>query len=700
MKRHQHRGINKMRGLRVLIVEDSEDDALLLERHLRRGDYQPFVKRVETRETMLAALQTQPWDIILSDHSLPHFGSMDALTLLQKESIDIPFIMVSGTVGEDRAVEIMKAGAHDYIMKDNLRRLVPAVERELREANIRRQRQAVENERARLSSILEATPDLVAIMDLEGRIHYMNQAGRQWLGFIKKNHYAGASLLAHYPLWTASLIRDTAIPAALREGVWEGEAVILNPSGGEIPVSQVILSHRNALNQVEFLSTIARDISERKHYEQELQYRVTHDTLTHLPNRILLRDRLIQVLAHAKRNQRLTAVLFLDVDNFKQINDGLGHLTGDKCLRTLAHHLAGCIRESDTLGRYGGDEFLIILSDLRSYSDVETLIKKIRATVSQPLKLNNNDVFITLSIGVSLYPQDGDDEEALLKTADAAMHTAKHSSPGQCRYYRPEMNVRGSELLALETDLHRALEREEFVLYYQPQLDVTTGQITAVEALIRWQHPNRGLVSPRDFIPLLEQTGLIEEVGKWGLNTACRQAKAWHSQGYPIRMAVNCSARQFQQHFLDIVHQILQKQSLDPAYLELEVTESVVMQDTQSATYILQRLKEMGVTLAIDDFGTGYSSLAYLKRFPIHSLKIDCSFVRDVTKNEEDAAIAETILLLGNSLGLEVVAEGVETEAQMRFFQDRHCHRIQGYWIGRPMPAKDLFPLITGRNNP
>ncbi|ADJ28276.1 response regulator receiver modulated diguanylate cyclase/phosphodiesterase with PAS/PAC sensor(s) [Nitrosococcus watsonii C-113] len=688
-----------MRKLRVLLVEDSEDDALLLERHLRRSGYQPAVTRVETRETMLTALQAQSWDIILSDHSLPHFGSMEALNLLQQAGIDIPFIMVSGTVGEDRAVEIMRAGAHDYIMKGNLSRLVPAVERELREANIRWQRQAVENEHARLSSILEATPDLVAIMDLTGRIHYMNRAGCQWLGFTEKNHYMGASLLDHYPSWTAALMQNTAIPTALRVGVWEGEAVMLNGKGAEIPISQVLLSHRNASHQVEFLSTIVRDISERKHYEQELQYRVTHDTLTHLPNRVLLRDRLTQVLAHAKRNQRLAAVLFLNVDNFKQINDALGHLAGDKCLRALARHLASCIRASDTLGRYGSDEFLVILSDLYSPSDVEAIIKKIRAATSHPLALNNSDVFVTLSIGVSLYPQAGDDEETLLKTSHIAMHNAKRHGPGQSRYYLPEMNSRGDELLALETDLRRALEREEFVLHYQPQLEVTTGQITAVEALIRWQHPHRGLVPPRDFIPLLEQTGLIEEVGEWVLETACKQAKSWHSEGYPIRIAVNCSARQFQQHFLDSVRRILQKYALHPSYLELEVTESVVMQDMQSTTYILQRLKEMGVTLAIDDFGTGYSSLAYLKRFPVHSLKIDHSFVRDITNNEEDAAIAETILLLGNSLKLEVVAEGVETGTQMRFFQDRHCHRIQGYWIGRPMPANDLFSLMAGKNN-
>lgn len=682
-----------MPELRALIVEDSEDDALLIVHQLQRGGYQPLVQQVDTLAAMFKALETQSWDIVLSDYNMSGFNAIDSLALMRKTGIDIPFIAISGTVGEDRAVEIMKAGAHDFILKNNLSRLVPAIERELGDAEARRQHRAAENERARLNSILEATPDLVAITDLTGCIHYINQAGSRWFTDSSR-----MSLFDYYPPWAAALMRDTAIPTALREGVWEGETAILKPCGLEIPVSQVLLSHRGAHNQVEFLSTIARDISERKRYEQELRYQVTHDSLTRLPNQVLLRDRLAQSLAHARRNQCLVAVLFLDIDNFKQINDALGHTVGDNCIRAVAHHLASCIRISDTLGRYSGDEFLIILSDLHEVSDVEGIIGKICTVLGQPLKLNNNDVFITLSIGVSLYPRDGKDEEALLKASDTAMYTAKRIGRGQFRYYLPEMNFRGRELLTLETELRRALKREEFVLHYQPQLDLNTSQITAVEALIRWQHRERGLIPPKDFIPLLEQTGFIKEVGDWVLETACQQTKVWHAQGYPIRIAVNCSTRQFQSHLLDTVCQVIDKHLLDPACLEIEVTESVVMQDVQYATSVLQHLKEMGVTLAIDDFGTGYSSLAYLKRFPIHSLKIDCSFVRGIPDDKGDAAIAETILLLGHSLGLEVVAEGVETEIQTRFFQERHCHRIQGYWISRPMPAQDLLPLIAARN--
>ncbi|QBQ56047.1 putative bifunctional diguanylate cyclase/phosphodiesterase [Nitrosococcus wardiae] len=687
-----------MRELRALIIEDSEDDATLLIHQLQRTGYQLFVKRVETREAMLEALQKQHWDIVLSDYTMPRFSTLEALVLLHEHGLDIPFIMVSGTVGEDRAVEVMKAGAHDYIMKNNLSRLLPAVERELREAESRRQRQAADNERIRLSSILEITPDFVAITDLKGRIHYINRAGRQWLGLDEENRCPMTLLADYQPSWTAALMENSAIPYALEEGVWEGEMAILDSEGLEIPVSQVILSHQNQQNQLEFLSTIARDIRERKHYEQELQHQVTHDALTHLPNRILLRDRLSRALANAKREQHLIAVLFLDIDNFKQINDALGHLAGDSCLRMVSQRLVQCIRTSDTVGRYGGDEFLIILSNLHTPSDVEIIVKKIRATLSQPFRINGNDVFITLSIGASLYPRDGGDEENLLKSSDTAMCTAKHTGRDQFRFYAPKMKDRGRELLALETDLRRALEREEFILHYQPQLDLSTNQITTVEALVRWQHAQRGLVSPGDFIPLLEQTGLIIEVGNWILETACKQAQAWWACGYPLRIAVNCSAHQFQQYLLDTVHQLLQKHSLNPACLELEVTESVVMQDVQYATHILEHLKAMGVTLAIDDFGTGYSSLAYLKRFPIHSLKIDHSFVHELSDDSEDAAIAEAIVLLGHSLDLEVVAEGVESEAQARFFQNHQCHRIQGYWIGRPMPAENLFPLIESRN--
>lgn len=688
-----------MHELRALIIEDSEDDAELLIHQLQRGGYRLLVRRVDTREDMLEALQEQSWDIAFSDYTMPHFGTLEALALLHEHGLDIPFIMISGTVGEARAVEVMRAGAHDYIMKDNLSRLIPAVERELREAQSRRQRQAADNERIRLSSILEATPDLVAIIDLKGRIHYINRAGRRWLGLGEENRSPMTIFTDYQPPQTAALMQNKAIPAALSEGVWEGEMIILDAAGSEIPVSQVVLSHRDHHNQVEFLSTIARDIRERKHYEQELKHRVTHDALTHLPNRILLRDRLSRALLSAQREEHLVAVLFLDIDNFKQINDALGHLAGDNCLRVVAQRLVKCIRTSDTVGRYGGDEFLIILCDLHAPSDVEIIIKKIRNAFAQPLKLNDNDIYITLSIGASLYPQDDSDEENLLKFSDTAMYTAKHTGRDQFRFYAPEMNDGGRELLALETDLRRALERKEFILHYQPQLDLKTNQIITVEALVRWQHSQRGLVSPGDFIPLLEKTGLIIEVGNWILETACKQAQSWWACGYPIRIAVNCSARQFQQHLLDTVRRLLQEHSLNPAGLELEVTESVVMHDVQYATYILQHLKEMGVTLAIDDFGTGYSSLAYLKRFPIHSLKIDHSFVHDISVNPEDAAIAEAIVLLGHSLDLEVVAEGVESETQVQFFQNLQCHRIQGYWIGRPMPAKDLFPLIEAYNS-
>jgi diguanylate cyclase (GGDEF)-like protein len=684
--------------LHVLVVEDSEDDTCFLVRQLQRGGYQPYVRRVETREAMLEALQAQSWDIVFSDYRMPNFSTLEALTLLQEQGVDIPFIMVSGMVGEDRAVEVMKAGAHDYIMKDNLSRLLPAVKRELREAENRRQRQAADEERARLMSILEATPDLVAVIDLESRIHYLNQAGCQWLGFSQPPPYPTVSLLSYYTPWAATLMQNTAIPTALQAGTWNGELAILNSKGVEIPLSQVILTHQNNRGQIKFLSLIARNITDQKQYEQELQYRVTHDILTHLPNRTLLRDRLAQALASAKRERCLIAILFLDVDNFKQINDALGHLIGDRCLLDVAQRLANCIRMSDTLGRYGGDEFIIILSNVHHLSDVETVIKKIHAEFTQPLKLNGNDIVVTLSIGVSLYPQDGIDEESLLQASDTAMYSAKRNGRNQFRYYLPKMDSRGRELLTLEMELRQALEREEFVLYYQPQLDLSSRQITAVEALIRWQHTKRGLIPPRDFIPILEQTGLIVEVGNWVLDTACTQAQAWHTLGYPLRIAVNCSTRQFQQRLLETVHHTLQRHSLDPTRLELEVTESVVMQDIQNATHILQHLKEMGVTLAIDDFGTGYSSLAYLRRFPIHSLKIDCSFVRDIAHDPEDVAIAETILLLGRSLELEIVAEGVETDVQAQFFQSRQCQRIQGYWVGHPLPAEDLLAFLATRN--
>lgn len=518
-----------MIALNILIIEDSDDDTALAVHALKQAGYEIAHTQVATGADFSRALDVCRWDAIVSDYTVPGFGALEALNILHDSGRDLPFIVISGTVGEERTAEIMKAGAHDFIVKSNLSRLSPAITRELRDAGMRAGKRKIEDEHARIASILEATTDLVAMIDPKGHILYINQAGSDWLGLADK--VEKTCLFDYYPPWAGKLLREAAIPAAIEEGAWQGEAAIVDAGGTDIPVSQVIIAHRKRCDSISYLSTIARDISERKHYEHELRYQLTHDSLTRLPNRVLLMDRTAQAIAAARRNKFLAAVLFLDIDNFKQINDALGHTAGDSCLCEAATRLADCLRGGDTLGRYGGDEFLSILGDLKEAGAVDTVIRKIRAAFQRPVTLDSNEIYLTLSIGVSLYPQDGTDAESLLKYANVAMHSAKRFGRDEFKYYLPAMSVNGKTGLVLESDLRRAIEREEFILHYQPQLDLARNKITAVEALIRWQHPQKGLIPPKDFIPALERTGLIRQVGRKTFCMAVRQAQDWKARG-------------------------------------------------------------------------------------------------------------------------------------------------------------------------
>ncbi|HEC12957.1 MAG TPA: PAS domain S-box protein [Acidiferrobacteraceae bacterium] len=437
---------------------------------------------------------------------------------------------------------------------------------------------------------------------------------------------------------------------------------------------------------------IIQDISERMQNEERLQYLAHHDALTTLPNRVLFTDRLDQSLARTRWHGRAVAVLFLDLDRFKIINDTLGHDVGDRALQALAERLSSCVRDGDTVSRLGGDEFAIVLEDIASADDVAPTARKILDVLSQPFQLDNHEFIITTSIGISLCPFDGKDTQTLLKHADTAMYRAKELGRNTYQFYSADMSAKAFERLNLETNLRHALERDEFVLHYQPQFNLTDGRMVGVEALLRWQHPDLGLVSPIEFIPLLEETGLIVPVGEWVLHAACLQACAWNDDGLkPLRMSVNLSGRQINSpNFIATVEQVLEESKLDPALLELEMTESILMHNIQSTIKTLETISEMGVRFSIDDFGTGYSSLSYLKRFPIDTLKIDRSFIHDLTQDPDDATLVEAIIAMGRALNLNIVAEGVETEMQVKFLRAHNCSVIQGFFISQPLPEKEL----------
>lgn len=446
---------------------------------------------------------------------------------------------------------------------------------------------------------------------------------------------------------------------------------------------------RDSEGRIYRIAGIASDITQRKAAEEKLVYLAHYDSLTGLPNRILFRERLGQALDHARRKNLMIGVMMLGLDRFKVTNDSLGHRVGDLLLKQVAGRLGGCVRGGDTLGRVSGDEFGFILGDLTGTDAARQAARAVLDAFAAPFQLDRGEIYVTASVGISLYPADGDDVEVLIKSADTALHRAKDAGRNNCQFFTAEMNARAQQRMSMENSLRRALERDEFQLYYQPKASLNSGVTTGVEALLRWAHPELGLVSPGDFVPLLEETGLIVPVGEWVFSTACAQIKAWEAAGIqPVPVAINLSSRQFLAGGLgSYVRRLLDEFGVDPQFIELEITESALMANTEEAVHTLQYLESIGVWIAVDDFGTGYSSLSYLRRFPLGALKIDGSFVREIISNAGDAAIVRAIISMANSLGLKVVAEGVETEAQMSFLAANSCDEIQGYFLSHPLTA-------------
>ncbi len=441
---------------------------------------------------------------------------------------------------------------------------------------------------------------------------------------------------------------------------------------------------------------VCRDISERKRAQLALYSLAHHDILTGLPNRVLLEDRLVQAKAHANRQQSGFAVLFLDLDRFKIINDTLGHSVGDELLRLVAIRLQRTLRETDTVARIGGDEFIVLLADTAHREDVALLADKIMKSLAIPFYLRAHELFVTTSLGGCMYPEDDHDTESMMKKADIAMYHAKALGRNNFQFFDTEMDQNSSRRFVISNSLRKGLEQREFCLYYQPKVDVSTGRIVAMEALVRWEHPELGLLSPLEFIQLAEENGLIVQLGEWVLREACSQNVQWHNEGITnLRVAVNLSGYQLQHNaLLPLIRKIIAETGISPDNLEFEITESVIMQNPDFAVSILASITELGIHISIDDFGTGYSSLAHLKRFSVNTLKIDKSFVQDVDLSSTDAAIATAIIAMGNSLNLNVIAEGVETQAQYDFLKDNNCGQVQGYLFGRPLPAEEFVTVL------
>lgn len=556
------------------------------------------------------------------------------------------------------------------------------------------ERKEAEEKLRLLARIFESGSEAFLICDANNHIVTVNRS------FTEQTGYGKDEVVGKNPNILSSGLETEEFYAAMwrsikETGHWQGEVRDRRKSGEVFPKWLSIDVLKDEQGQITNYIASFSDISEQKRADEKIHYLAHHDILTGLPNRAVFSDRLSQAIPQARRHQTRFAVLFVDLDRFKNINDSLGHHIGDLLLREVAKRLIDAVRESDTVCRLGGDEFILLVQDIGPSEHVAAIAGKILTVLSQPYLLEGNDLNLTPSIGIACYPQDGDNEESIVKNADAAMYHAKESGRGQYQFFTEQINVNVHDRLLIENDLRKALARDEFVLHFQPKLDIPTRSITGCEALIRWQHPELGRISPARFIPIAEETGLIVAIGDWVLETACREGLRLQSAGFPgLLMSVNVAAPQLKKAgFVERVLEILENTGLSPAQLELEVTESMIMHDVENVTTILQQLHDAGVQLSIDDFGTGYSSLAYLKRFPIHVLKIDQSFVRDIMTDKDDAAIVKAIIALAHSLRLGVIAEGVETLEQFDFLEAHGCNAIQGYLITRPLPVEDFIKL-------
>ncbi len=543
--------------------------------------------------------------------------------------------------------------------------------------------------------VLESMAEGVNLSDEHGMIFFTNPAFEAMFGY-ERGELIGkhVSILNSHPQEENNRIISEIIKQLQTQGIWLGEFSNCRKDGTVFTTSARISTLE--IGGKKYWVCVQEDITERKQAEAIIQYQAFHDLLTGLPNRALFNERLLLSIKDALCRQNSLAVMFLDMDRFKTINDTLGHAMGDRLLQHFAERVKDCLREGDTVARWGGDEFTVILPHIRAEEDATKIAQRILDALKQPFNLEGHQLYISSSIGIALYPEDGKDVQTLLKNADAALYRAKEHGRNNYRLYIPTMNSQASDLLALENRLHQALKQGEFVVYYQPQVNINTGEITAMEALLRWHHPTMGLISPRTFISLAEETGLIVPIGEWVLRTVCAQNKAWQEAGLlPLRVAVNLSARQFQQpNIVAMVRQVLAETGLSPHFLELEITETTIMKHVEQARIWVRDLQGMGVHMTMDDFGTGYSSLSYLKKFPFNTLKIDQSFIRDLKDEPQDIAIISAVIALGRGFNLRVVAEGVETHEQMELLQSLHCQEIQGHWFSRPLAVEDTTKFL------
>jgi diguanylate cyclase (GGDEF)-like protein/PAS domain S-box-containing protein len=639
-------------------------------------------------------------DAIIMDWDLPATRGFETLLILMSTAPHLPIIVLGDDPNLLQQMNLIGHGAQDYLLKrrldaDTLMCMVhSAIARKSREGIL-----FSDKERAQVT--LNSIGDAVLSTDGNWRITFLNPVAEKLTGWSNAEA-TGRHLTEIFQVIDATT-RERIAPC-LEFEVKHGRTTILPPNcvlirrdGHESPIEDSAAPIHDRGGRIAGMVVVFHDVSEAQAMAQRVTHLAEHDILTSLPNRALLDDRLEQGIALAQRYSRRLAVLFIDLDHFKHINDSAGHLIGDQLLREVALRITPCVRSSDTVSRQGGDEFIVLLSEVSNAEDAALIADKIRRAVLEPYTVANHLLHLTTSVGVSIYPDDGADAETLIQRADTAMHHAKEKGRNNSQFFKDEMNLQVAERQIITADLRHALARDEFVLEYQPKVNLVSGAITGVEALIRWRHPSRGLLFPLQFIQIAEDCGLIVQIGQWVLRTACIQAQTWLAADLRFgTMAVNISAVEFRNdQFFDGVCGILKDTGLAPRYLELELTETAVMRNFEATSIVLHSLSAMGIRIAVDDFGTGYSNLSYLKRFPINTLKLDKSFVQDISESPNIATIVRSVIHMGRSLHLQVVAEGVENAQQLKFLQAYDCGEGQGYYFSKPVNPTGCQALFS-----
>ncbi|MGA2813590.1 MAG: EAL domain-containing protein, partial [Candidatus Acidiferrum sp.] len=616
----------------------------------------------------------------LSEEELKLLAARNAIA--QSRLIQSKTILVLGIV----LGLLLVTAAHSSVRRDSARRAV--VEDAL----------FFEKERAQVT--LNCIGDAVVCTDTSGNVTFLNRVAEKMTAWSWQEAI-GQPVVQVFRIIDGGTRQPVPDPMHLAVTLNAGmtlipNCVLLSRDGSEFPIEDSVAPIRDRTGRVTGAVIVFRDVTAARDLALQMVHSAQHDVLTNLPNRALLNDRISQSISLARRQGRAIAVLFLDLDHFKYINDSLGHAVGDQLLKCVAERLQGSVRGSDTVSRQGGDEFVILLSELAHPENAATSASKILHSIGSPYCVAGHDIHIDGSIGMSIYPADGQDAESLIKNADTAMYHAKECGRNNSQFFTAEMNLKSVHRQSVESSLRHAIERQEFLLHYQPKINLVTGEVTGIEALIRWQHPDGGLVPPDQFVPIAEDCGLICTIDRWVMREACRQALEWQAAGVPFgRIAVNVSSSEFRSEgFVEDVASILAETGFDPCYLDLELTESVLMADVKAAGAVLRALKLLGVHLALDDFGTGYSSLSYLRQFPIDVLKIDQSFIREISDDPDDSTIVRAIIALGTNLRQRVIAEGIETQEQLAFLQANHCAEGQGYLFSRPLAAAPLARLL------